>query len=76
MDIDYELISDARRLITGANVHTVLTWIYCYENLTPGRRLQIARARASLAILSCRKVRLKSEGINRNVERLLKKSSD
>jgi hypothetical protein len=31
MDIDRELVATARRLINGANVHCVQTWIFCYE---------------------------------------------
>jgi hypothetical protein len=31
MDIDRELVATARRLINGANVHYVQTWIFCYE---------------------------------------------
>jgi hypothetical protein len=31
MEVDRELIATARRLINGANVHYVETWIYCYE---------------------------------------------
>jgi hypothetical protein len=31
MEIDRELIAAARHLITGANVHYVQTWIFCYE---------------------------------------------
>ena len=35
MDIDNHLISLARRFITGANVHFVKTWIFCYESSMP-----------------------------------------
>jgi hypothetical protein len=33
--LDHSLIYQARKLITGANVHTVLTWIFCYEGSEP-----------------------------------------
>ena len=36
MELDRTLISDARRFITGANVHYINTWIYCYEMSDPG----------------------------------------
>jgi hypothetical protein len=29
--LDRCLLPDARRFITGANVHLVKTWIFCYE---------------------------------------------
>ena len=32
MDVDVQLIRQANRLITAANVHTVKMWIYCYEH--------------------------------------------
>ena len=35
MDIDHDLIARARRLTTGANVHMVKTWIFCYETSSP-----------------------------------------
>jgi hypothetical protein len=35
MEVDRTLIADARRLITGANVHFVKTWIFCYEMSEP-----------------------------------------
>ena len=31
MGVDRELIATAQRLINGANVHHVNTWIFCYE---------------------------------------------
>jgi len=31
MEVDRDLISQARRFINAANVHYVRTWIYCYE---------------------------------------------
>jgi hypothetical protein len=34
--LDQELISHARRYITGANVHRVKTWIFCYETSLSG----------------------------------------
>src|SRR5579862_9494367 len=30
-EIDSYLITQARRFITGANVHLIKTWIFCYE---------------------------------------------
>lgn len=40
--VDYDLIAEARRYITGANIHFVKTWIFCYEISPPGtsRRLR------------------------------------
>ena len=35
MEVDRDLISQARRFINGANVHYVKTWIYCYELSLP-----------------------------------------
>jgi hypothetical protein len=32
--IDYQLIREAQRLMTGANVHTIRTLIFCYEHST------------------------------------------
>jgi hypothetical protein len=31
MEVDRELIATAQRLINGANVHCVNTWIFCYH---------------------------------------------
>jgi hypothetical protein len=31
-NVDYSLIHQARKFITGENVHNVNTWIFCYEN--------------------------------------------
>jgi hypothetical protein len=31
MEVDGELVATARRLINGANVHDVNTWIFCYQ---------------------------------------------
>jgi hypothetical protein len=36
--IDHSLVYNARKFITGANAHSVRTWIFCYENLPAGRR--------------------------------------
>ena len=39
--LDHSLIYQARKFITGANVHYVKTWIFCYETSEPeseGRR--------------------------------------
>jgi hypothetical protein len=30
--LDHSLIYEARKFITGENVHDVRTWIFCYEN--------------------------------------------
>ena len=35
MDADVHLIMQARKLITGANVHIIRTWIFCYETSKP-----------------------------------------
>jgi hypothetical protein len=37
-DIDHSLVYNVRKFITGANAHSVRTWIFCYENLPAGRR--------------------------------------
>jgi len=34
-NLDYSLIYEARKFITGANVHHVKTWIFCYETSQP-----------------------------------------
>ena len=36
--IDHSLLYNARKFITGANAHSVKTWMFCYENLPAGRR--------------------------------------
>ena len=36
--IDQSLVYNARKFITGANAHSVKTWIFCYENLPAGLR--------------------------------------
>jgi len=36
MEVDRDLIRQARRFITGANVHRINTWIFCYELSTTG----------------------------------------
>lgn len=38
MEIDRELISEVRRLITGANVHEIGTWVLIYECLPDSPR--------------------------------------
>ena len=35
MALDHCLIYQARKFITGANVHDVKTWIFCYETSLP-----------------------------------------
>ena len=35
-DIDHSLIHQARKFITGENVHHIKTWIFCYETSEPG----------------------------------------
>jgi predicted acyltransferase (DUF342 family) len=34
-DLDHSLIHQARQWITGANVHYVKTWLFCYETSNP-----------------------------------------
>jgi hypothetical protein len=34
-ELDHSLIYQARKFITGANVHYVKTWIFCYETSQP-----------------------------------------
>jgi hypothetical protein len=45
MSIDHSLIHQARKYVTGANVHSVKTWIFCYETSAPdsARRLRYER---------------------------------
>jgi hypothetical protein len=33
--IDHCLLDQSRRFITGANVHDVSTWMFCYETSEP-----------------------------------------
>ena len=35
-ELDRDLILQAGKYITGANVHHVKTWIFCYETSQPG----------------------------------------
>lgn len=41
MDVNHHLVEQARRFITGANVHMVGTWILCYEICAKDARRQI-----------------------------------
>jgi hypothetical protein len=34
-NVDYSLIYQARKFITAENVHSVNTWIFCYEQSQP-----------------------------------------
>ena len=34
-DLDHSLLCQARKFVTGANVHYVKTWIFCYETSAP-----------------------------------------
>jgi hypothetical protein len=38
--VDYSLIYQAQKFITGENVHSVNTWIFCYEKSQPPRQMQ------------------------------------
>ena len=53
--IDHSLVYNARKFITGANAHSVRTWIFCYENLPAGRRdlYKNSYANLSLATICC-----------------------
>jgi hypothetical protein len=33
--LDHSLLHQARNLVTGANVHRLKTWIFCYETSKP-----------------------------------------
>src|ERR1043166_938162 len=33
--LDHTLLHEVRRFITGANVHSVKTWVLCYETADP-----------------------------------------
>jgi hypothetical protein len=35
MELDRDLIVEARRFVDGANIHCVNTWIFCYELSLP-----------------------------------------
>jgi hypothetical protein len=35
---DHSLIYEVQKFITGANVHDVKTWIFCYETSLPNSR--------------------------------------
>jgi len=35
-DVDFALLRLAEKFITGANVHCVTTWIFCYKTSAPG----------------------------------------
>jgi hypothetical protein len=35
-DLDYTLLYQARKLLNGANTHTLRTAIFCYETSAPG----------------------------------------
>jgi hypothetical protein len=34
--VDHSLLHQVRKLVTGANVHQVKNWIFCYEMSKPG----------------------------------------
>jgi hypothetical protein len=38
--VDYSLIYQARKFITAENVHSVNTWIFCYERSQPSRQMR------------------------------------
>ena len=57
MELDHNLLQQVQRLISGANVHDVKTWIFCYETSLPSspRREQyerLLREWESLAVLT------------------------
>jgi hypothetical protein len=35
-DLDHSLVHQIRKLVDGANVHYVNTWLFCYETSEPG----------------------------------------
>jgi hypothetical protein len=39
-NVDYSLIYQAQKFITSENVHSVNTWIFCYEKSQPSRQMQ------------------------------------
>jgi hypothetical protein len=39
-DLDRSLLYQARKFITGANVHHVKTWIFCYQISAPHSELR------------------------------------
>src|ERR1041385_8766668 len=45
-ELDHLLMSEARKQITGANVHSVKTLLFCYETSAPGsdRRMKYEQA--------------------------------
>ena len=45
ISVDKELVFAARRMITGANVHSVNTLIFLYEQATAIKNVQMAKQR-------------------------------
>jgi hypothetical protein len=39
-NVDYSLIYQAQKFITAENVHSVNTWIFCYEKSQPPRQMR------------------------------------
>lgn len=39
-NVDYSLIYQAQKFITAENVHSVNTWIFCYEKAQPASQLR------------------------------------
>jgi hypothetical protein len=54
-DLDRALLYQARKFITGANVHHVKTWIFCYQISAPHSEFRRQYERLS-ANLSLRKI--------------------
>jgi hypothetical protein len=39
-NVDYSLIYQAQKFITAENVHSVNTWIFCYEKSQPSSQMR------------------------------------
>ena len=39
-ELDLSLIHEVRRLMDGANIHRVKTWLFCYENSEPNSKIR------------------------------------
>ena len=65
MELDHNLVQQVQRLINGANVHNVKTWIFCYETSLPSspRREQYERLLRDFVLSKCL-----SEASNRRIK--------
>jgi hypothetical protein len=70
--VDNFLAYQARKFITGANVHYVKTWIFCYETSVPGsaRRERYEKLLRDF-VTSNALIRAAQEQVKRDARRLL-----